>query len=128
MSINKEVRIDITPLFYPEIMTAPGQTPLNIKQINERYNEVINKSLQFKDISFNEIAIISINNVFNDFYVVLCSCSLDEVTLTSLSVEVAKTFYKEYNTNEFGFSINLEDLLIEEYCIEIHKSVNNDED
>lgn len=35
---KEEVRFDVTTLFYPDIITEPGTTPLNIKEIRKKFD------------------------------------------------------------------------------------------
>lgn len=111
-SIIGEVRINVTDLFYPETVTQPGKTPLNLREISDKFDKRAIKDYGGK-YSFCNI-------VFHNGCKTTWLCCAGDVNLLdvcNMLVNTAKDFYGNVIPDFDKCRVDEPDDLIQEYTI-----------
>ena len=115
MSQNIENMIDVTPLFYPDVLfpEGPGNTPLNIKEIRKAFDQCVEDNSDFND---KEYCFVEHLTDYDDTRVYFTTSKPAEICIKPL-VETAGKFYPSYIKQKKIFEHQESDLLITLHAI-----------
>lgn len=114
MGIQTEVRLNVTDLFFPDIVTPPGTTPYNLKHIRDEFDKKFIERFPSEPTEYQFVELTTDQGVTSTH---IWSVRFNEYQLTEVAIETAKVFYPTIS-NEIEFNFTELDLMVREVLLE----------
>lgn len=111
MSQMTEIRFDVSELFYPDDLTAAGETPLSTSDIRSAFEQKVQELFPGNTDDF-----VLVESMVDDDFATLeiCSTDMDETTIAKAAVATAKGFYPEIERFDQDYNVVESDIMVRE--------------